>query len=106
MVGTGDLTVSADAVGADHGGDHVPADELDVPDGAVALLGLFQNQGSDPWTMADAHDLALNSTNSEDDTPHIKYRTIRRYLKALADAGALEKTEGDAPTDPNEYRLR
>ena len=80
-----------------------PTGDLEVPDRAAALIALLRaDDTGEPWTAADAHAVAHES---DDDDLQVGDRTVRKYLKALTDAGALEKTEGDSPTDPNECRL-
>ena len=101
VVGDGDLTAPADAVGRDETGGR--GDDLDVPDRANLLLDLLREDGGGPWTTGDAHDVAHESN---DDEIHVGKRAIRKYLKALADEDAIRKTEGDTPTDPNEYHLK
>lgn len=85
-------------------GDITDPEELDVPEGVVRLFELLrEDRNGGPWTTVEAHTLAQDS---DDDRVHVRDRTIRKYLKAFADEGALRKTEGDSPTDPNKYHMK
>ena len=80
--------------------------DLDVPDRAVTLFELLQDDAHDapwPWTATDAHALAHDS---DDEDLHVSDRTIRNYLGALTDAGVLDKEPGDHAADADRYHLR
>jgi DNA-binding transcriptional ArsR family regulator len=85
-----DLTVPADSVG----GDPVPTDDLDVPDNAARLLEALRDEGESPVTVSDA---AAHVDVSD--------RSVRNYLNALADEGALRREAGDHAADPDKFHL-
>ncbi|MFC4356551.1 hypothetical protein ACFO0N_01150 [Halobium salinum] len=81
------LTVPAEAVGAGSGSgapdrDAVDPEDLDVTDGARELLRALREAGDSPVTVADAVEHV-----------DVSRRSVRNYLGALADEGALRREE-------------
>jgi DNA-binding transcriptional ArsR family regulator len=113
-IGT-DMTVPADAVRSENrdAGDHpdggdeeIPApDELDVPATAARFFDHLQDEADAGAgvSVGAAHDLAVASGDPDLD---VSRRTVRNWLGALVEAGAVEKIPGEHAADPDTYRPR
>lgn len=90
--GLGDLALVADGEGTTVPApavDTAPTDDLDVPDRAAALLKLLREADVDEVTAREAEALA----DEHGDGLDVSYRTIKSWIDALADAGALQRGE-------------